>query len=187
MSYPRTVSILKKIRPKLFTLHSSLFTLMMSLLIISGCGYRPVSKEARVFLPDPVYVDVKLSGVEPQNGVYLKEEILRVLMTRFHEKTVSDASAARSRIEVPSYHFSYSPLTYDKNGYVIRYRVGSSITFQVTTPKEKVQKVISTSEDVNIQPGSLTSSAARDAAIRVAIRKAMDKWIAYVAQKGVGK
>jgi hypothetical protein len=59
--------------------------------------------------------------------------------------------------------------------------------FNLITPKEKLNKQISSTEDVSIQPGSLTSSVARDAAIRVAIRKAMDQFVAYVAQKGYGK
>ncbi len=187
MSYPKTVGFLKKSRPKLFTLHSSLFTLMMSLLIINGCGYKPVAKYGRSFLPDPVYVDVHLSGVKPQNGVYLKDEILELLKNRFHERVTMKKAGAKSQIIVPSYTIGYSPLTYDNNGYVTRYRVTSRIKFRLITPKETLHKTISSTEDVNIQPGALTSSVARDEAIRVAIRKAMDQFVAYVAQKGYGK
>ncbi|WP_457606368.1 LPS assembly lipoprotein LptE [Nitratifractor sp.] len=172
-------------RARLLTPHSSLLTLtMVTSIVMVGCGYRPASQAARALLPQPVYVDVKLSGVEPQNGVYLKEEIIRVLTTRFHEKVVSDRASSATQIVVPDYSFSYSPLTYDDNGYVTRYRISSAITFRIHTPKESFDKVIRSSEDVSIQSSSLTSSVARDAAIRVAIRKAMDKLIAFVAQKG---
>jgi len=157
---------------------------MMTAAIISGCGYRPASGYARQTLPGPVYVDVYLSGVEPQNGVYLKDEILRVLMTRFHEKVVKKKESAVSRIVVPKYTIGYSPLTYDTNGYVTRYRVSVEIVFELSTPKGRASKTISSTEDVSIQPSSLTSSAAREVAIRASIRKAMDQFIAYVAQKG---
>jgi len=178
---------LQKNQPKLFTFHLSLFTLIIGVLMISGCGYKPAARYGRDLLPDPVYVDVRLSGVEPQNGVYLKDEILRLLMSRFHERIAPDETTAVSRIIVPSYTIDYSPLTYDSNGYVTRYRVTTEITFRLITPKETLDKKITSTEDVSIQPGSLTSSAAREYAIRVAIRKAMDQFLAYVAQKGYGK
>ena len=178
---------LQKNQPKLFTFYFSLFILIMSVLMISGCGYKPAAQYGRDLLPDPVYVDVRLSGVEPQNGVYLKDEILRLLRTRFHERVALHKEGAVSQIIVPSYDISYSPLTYDNNGYVTRYRVTTRITFNLMTPKEKLTKKITATEDVSIQPGSLTSSAAREYAIRVAIRKAMDQFLAYVAQKGYGK
>jgi outer membrane lipopolysaccharide assembly protein LptE/RlpB len=178
---------LEKNQPKFFTSHLSLFTLIMSALVISGCGYKPAARYGRDLLPDPVYVDVRLSGVEPQNGVYLKDEILRLLMSRFHERIAPDETTAVSRIIVPSYTISYSPLTYDTNGYVTRYRVTTEITFRLITPKETLNKKITSTEDVSIQPGSLTSSAAREYAIRVAIRKAMDQFLAYIARKGYGQ
>ena len=159
----------------------------MTALIITGCGYKPVAQYGRDLLPGPVYVDVRLSGVEPQNGVYLKDEIIRMLKNRFHEKVSLHKEGAVSQIVVPGYTIGYSPLTYDKNGYVTRYRVTTDITFNLIMPKEKLSKKIVSSEDVSIQPGSLTSSVAREAAIRVAIRKAMDQFLAYVAQKGYGK
>ncbi len=176
----------------LLTPHSSLklsflISSVASLVLISGCGYRPASQYARHILPDPVYVDVRLSGVEPQNGVYLKEEIMKVLRTHFQERVVSDKGRSVSQITVPNYTISYSPLTYDTDGYVTRYRVTANIVFILKTPKETLHKKISAAEDVSIQPGSLTSTAAREYAIRVAIRKAMDNFIAWVAQKGYGK
>jgi len=178
---------LQKNQPKLFTFYFSLFILIITAVVISGCGYKPAARYGRDLLPDPVYVDVRLSGVEPQTGVYLKDEILRLLRTRFHERVALHKEEAVSQIIVPSYDISYSPLTYDNNGYVTRYRVTTKVTLNLMTPKEKLTKKITATEDVSIQPGSLTSSAAREYAIRVAIRKAMDQFLAYVAQKGYGK
>jgi len=181
-------NFLEKSRPKHFTLHSSLFPIMMTTAImISGCGYKPAARYSQELLPDPVYVDVRLSGIEPQDGVYLKDEMIRLLKNRFHEKVSLQKESATSQIIVPTYTINYSSLTYDSNGYVTRYRVTIDITFRLITPKEKLTKKIVSTEDVSVQPGSLSSSVAREAAIRVAIRKAMDQFLAYVAQKGYGK
>ena len=154
------------------------------LLIIGGCGYKPISQYSSDILGDKVFVDVKIDAVEPDNGVFLKEEIMRTLRTRLDTQVVSNKKEADSVILVPKYHFSYSALNYDNNGYVIRYRVHTDITFDIITKKGKYHKVIHIDEDVGIKASSLTSSIARDSAIHYSIKKAMDKLIAFIAQKG---
>lgn len=153
-------------------------------LIISGCGYKPVSKYSENILGHRVFVDVKIDSIEPDNGVFLKEEVMRTLRTRLDSEVVSSRKDADSVILIPSYRFSYSPLNYDSNGYVIRYRVHTAITVDIITRKGKYHKVIKVDEDVGIKASSLTSSVARDTAIQYSIRKAMDKLIAFIAQKG---
>jgi len=154
------------------------------ILLLSGCGYRPVSQYSTNLLGNSAFVDVILDLKEPSNGVYLKEEIIKTLRERLNTTVVADKKRADSIIIVPKYSFSYSPLNYDRNGYVIRYRVHTTITFELITPKGRFKKVIHVDEDVGIKASSLTSSIARDTAIRYSIRKAMDKFIAFVAQKG---
>lgn len=152
--------------------------------IIAGCGYKPVSQYSQNILGNRVFVDVKIDSIEPDNGVFLKEEVMRTLRTRLGIDVVSSKKEADSIIYIPSYHFSYSPLNYDNNGYVIRYRVHTDITIDITTKSKKYHKVISVDEDVGIKASSLTSSSARDSAIEYSIKKAMDKLIAFIAQKG---
>jgi len=161
--------------------------LISILLIAAGCAYQPVARYAKEQLPDPIYVDVHLVGVEPQNGVYIKEEVMRILRTHFHEQVVSKRDIAASELTITSYKISYSPLAYDTDGYVIRYHISVDINFHLKSSKGELDKRITGSEDVNIQPGSLTSAVARERAIKTAIRKAMDKFIAYIAKKGYGK
>ncbi len=161
--------------------------LMSILLILTGCAYQPVARYAKEQLPDPIYVKVRLVGVEPQNGVYIKEEVIRILRTHFHEQVVTQRDRAASELTITSYKISYSPLAYDTDGYVIRYHISVDIDFHLKSSKGESDKRITGSEDVNIQPGSLTSAVARERAIKTAIRKAMDKFIAYIAKKGYGK
>ncbi|WP_456430802.1 LPS assembly lipoprotein LptE [Nitratifractor sp.] len=150
-------------------------------IVVSGCGYRPVAREARATIPDPVYVDVLLSRVEPQNGIYLKEELTDTLRIHLHRRVVTHPEGAKTTIRVPFYRFTFSPLTYDRNGYVIRYRVASHIRFEIRTPDRRHDETIHTTEDVNVESSSLLSTVAREAAIRVTIRKALDKLIARIA------
>ncbi len=159
----------------------------IGVVLISACSYQPVSHQAHIALPDPIYVDVVLSRVEPQAGVYLKDEMMKLLRTHFQERVVLDKTQAHTQLIVPHYKVSYSPVTYDSDGYVTRYSASISMTIQIKTPKDQRVTNISASEDTNIQPGSLTSTKAREEAIRTAIRKAMDKFVAYLARRGYGK
>jgi len=178
---------LKKRYTKLFTLHFSLFASVIMAAVITGCGYKPVAQYGRELLPDPVYVEVRLSGKEPQHGVYLKDELLRLLRNRFHERVTTEPARAVSRLRVERYRISYDPLLYDRDGYVTRYRAKVTIDLSLRNPKGTLKKIVTATEDVNVQPGSLLSSEARDEAVRAAIRKAMDQFVAYAAQKGYAK
>jgi len=158
---------------------------LLAVVFIIGCGYKPVSRYAKGVLKEPVYVDVKLSKVEPQNGIFLKDEILKLIKTQLHQRVVNKRELASSIIEVPNYHFNYSVLTKDRNGYVTRYRIKSYITFNLISEDENLTKSIKTSEDVNIESNSLTSDRAKDVAMKTAIKKAMDSFLAYLAQEGL--
>jgi len=160
------------------------FLYSAALLTLSACGYRLVSHYAHGLLGESVYVSVHPNGKEPQNGVYLKEAIIDTVRERFSAIVTEKREDADSTIEVLRYHIGYSPLTYDKNGYVTRYRVDTTVTFRIETADGNYDKIVNVSEDVGIKAGSLTSSIARESAIRYSIRKAMDKLVAYVAQRG---
>jgi len=156
--------------------------------ILAGCaGYMPVSNYAKVTLPDPVYVKVNLSGVEPKNGVFIKEELNKILLTRFHNKITQKKELSSSQIYVNSYHISYSPLSYDKDGLVTRYKVSTKINFVVNSSKGVLKKSVSATEDVSVESSSLLSSRAKELAIRVSIRKALDKFVAYIAKEGLSE
>ena len=153
--------------------------------LLVGCaGYVPISKYARERLPDPVYVKIYLSGAEPQNGVYIKDEINRVLITRFHNKITKKRTLSNSQIYVTRYRINTEPLTYDRDGLVTRYRVSTEIEFELRSSRGNLKKVISDSEEVGIEASSLISSAEKESAIRKSIREAMDKFIAVIGEEG---
>ncbi len=156
----------------------------VALFLIGCAGYAPVAKYAKVTLPDPVYVKVNLSGVEPQNGIFIKEELNRILLTRFHNKITKQKELSSSQIYVTSYHISYSPLSYDKDGLVTRYQVSTKIDFVVNSSKGTLKKSISATEDVSVESSSLLSSRAKEFAIRVSIGKVMDKFIDWISKEG---
>ena len=80
---------------------------------------------------------------------------------------------------------SFTPLAYDENGYVTRYRANIHVKFDINTEKGKSKKNISSVVESDIQASSLTSSSLRTEAIRKGLEKALDEFLSYISAKGM--
>lgn len=154
-------------------------------LLVSACGYKPSSHMIQNVFPDTVYVEVIVDSAEPENAPFIKDEMSRLVYTRFKGHVVSKAQA-ESQIRLSYAGSRFIPLSY-KDGYVTRYRAVIKVKFDMVTKEGKVSKTISSIVDSDIQESSLTSSALRTEAIRIGLGKALDEFLAYVSAKGMLK
>ena len=134
---------------------------------------------------DSVYVEVAVDRAEPENAAFVKDEMNRLVYTRFKGR-VTSKEEAESQIRISYAGSSFLPLAYE-NGYVIRYRATIRAHFAMVTKDGKFSKTISSVVEADIQASSLTSSALRTEAIRVGLAKALDEFLAYVSAKGMLK
>ncbi len=169
-------------KKKLFTIHYSLFTLI-ALLFITACGYKPSSHLIRNVFSDSVYVEVVVDRVEPENAPYLKDEMNRLVYTRFKGHIVPKEQA-ESQIRIDYRGSTFTPLTYE-NGYVIRYRANIRVKFDMITKQGKLSKMIVSVFESDIEASSLNSSALRTEAIRRGLEKSLDEFLAYASAKGM--
>ena len=170
-------------RKKLFTIYYSLFTLIALLLV--SCGYKPSSHMIKNVFEDSVYVEVIVDRVEPENAPFVKDEMNRLVYTRFKGR-VTSKEEAKSQIIISYQGSSFTPLAYE-DGYVTRYRANIRVRFNMVTKEGKLKKTISSIVESDIQASSLTSSALRTDAIRKGLGKALDEFLAYVSAKGMLK
>jgi len=154
-------------------------------LLVSACGYKPSSHMIQNVFSDTVYVEVIVDRAEPENAPFIKDEMSRLVYTRFKGRVVSKAQA-ESQIRLSYAGSTFTPLSY-KDGYVTRYRANIRVKFDMVTKEGKVSKTISSIVDSDIQESSLTSSALRTEAIRIGLGKALDEFLAYVSAKGMLK
>ncbi len=154
-------------------------------LLVSACGYKPSSHMIKHVFSDTVYVEVLVDRVEPENAPFLKDEMNRLVYTRFKGRVVAKEQA-QSQIRLSYAGSSFTPLAY-KDGYVTRYRANIRVKFDMVTKEGKVSKVISSIVESDIQESSLASSALRTEAIRIGLGKALDEFLAYVSAKGMLK
>ncbi len=168
-------------KKKLFTMHYSLFTLIALLLV--SCGYKPSSQVIKNTFADTVYVEVVVDRVEPENAPFVKDEMNRLIYTRFKGR-VASKEQAESQILVSYRGTTFYPLAYE-DGYVTRYRANIRVRFDMVTKKGKFSKNIYAIHEANIHASSLTSSTLRTEAIRKGLEKALDEFMAYISAVSV--
>jgi hypothetical protein len=168
---------------KLFTIYYLLF--MLVAVILNSCGYKPSSHMIKNLFDDSIYVEVIVDKIEPENAPYIKDEMNRMIYTRF-KRRVASKEKAKSQIRIRYTGSSYVPLAY-KNGYVIRYRAYIRVHFDMLNRDGKTSKSIVSVVESDIQASSLISSTLRTESIRKGLEKALDEFLAYVSAKGMLK
>jgi len=153
--------------------------------LVSACGYKPSSHMTKHIFSDTVYVEVIVDRAEPENAPFLKDEMNRLVYTRFKGRVVAKEQA-QSQIRLSYAGSTFTPLSY-KEGYVTRYRANIRVKFDMVNKEGKVSKTISSIVESDIEESSLTSSALRTEAIRKGLAKALDEFLAYVSAKGMLK
>ena len=154
-----------------------------SLLILTACGYKPSSHVIKNVFADTVYVEVVVDRVEPENAPFVKDELNRMVYTRFKGRVVPKAQA-ESQIRITYTGSTFTPLAYE-DGYVTRYRANIRVRFDMVTKQGRITKKIHAVHEADIQASSLYSSALRTEAIRKGLDKALDEFLAYVSAKGM--
>ncbi len=153
------------------------------ILIINSCGYKPSSYAIKNLLGNNIFVEVMVDSVEPENAPFIKDEMNRIVYTRFKSRIVSKEQSD-SQIYISYEGSSFTPLTY-KDGYVSRYRANIRVKFNMITKKEKIKKTIFAIVDSDIEESSLSSSALKTEAIKLGLEKALDEFIAYISAKSL--
>lgn len=153
--------------------------------VLTACGYKPSSHVIKNVFADSVYVEVMVDSVEPENAPFVKDEMNRMVYTRFKGRVTSKAQA-QSQIRIAYAGSTFTPLAYE-DGYVTRYRANIRVRFDMFTKEGKIKKDILAVHEADIQASSLVSSTLRTEAIRNGLEKALDEFLAYVSAKGMLK
>jgi hypothetical protein len=156
---------------------------MVALLMVGGCGYKPSTHYIQKIFSGSVYADVIVSRAEPENAVYVKDALHQMIIARFGGK-IAPKSQAQNVITASYNGTTFTPISYDANGYITRYRADVQMLFVVRTSKGTFKRAITTYVEENIQASSALSSSLRIQAIRQGMEKALDQFLAYVSARG---
>ena len=156
---------------------------ILILLTILACGYKPSSKFSRAVLGEKISTSVIISSQDPENTVIIKDAVDSAIIEVFHasitQKKYSDSHLVLS-INKPS----YAPVQYDKDGYVIAYRM--SIILRITRYNKGVSKnyTANGSYDFTVVPNAVVTDQDRFEAIKFSAQKAIKSFIAQIAAEG---
>jgi len=148
-----------------------------------SCGYKPTVHYIDKVLGKRIYLDVMVDRIEPESSVYIKDELAKIIYKRFHAK-LSDKKKADSKIIV-SYSSTISPLSYDSNGFVTKYRINLLMDFTVQSKyRGNFKKKIRSSYESDIEQSGKNQSTLRIEATKKGVEIALDEFVAYIAMRG---
>ena len=132
-----------------------------------------------------IFIDVIVDKTEPQSAMHIKDEMRKVIYSRFHSKIVSK-DKADSKILISYGGATITPLSFDSNGFVTKYRINLRIKFQVySKTKGRFTKTIRTTYESDIEESGKNQSTLRAEAIEKGLSSAIDEFVAYIAMKGI--
>jgi len=158
--------------------------ILISILLFYGCGYRPSSSYTPKTLGDRVYIEVEVSLSDPENSVLIRDTITKAIYTRLKSVTTT-RKRAKSSIFVKYKDIKFSPLEYDRNGYVVHYKADVILDFLYKKGDREVKKSLVGKYDFPIRPSAIISTSLRFKAIEEGSKKALDKFIAYLGTLGL--
>ena len=170
-------------------LKPQLIKVVLLLLVLSqfvACGYKPSSKYARNVVGEKVSTSVIISAQDPENTVLIKDAVDAAIIKIFHASLV-DRKYSQTHLSLSINEPSYTPIQYDRNGYIISYR--ATIVLGIIRESKGMKKSYRTSGtyDFSVVPNAVLTDQERFDAIRFGSVKAIASFIAEVSAEGSKK
>lgn len=171
---------------KLFVQLLKSLVLIVLLIELSGCGYRPSAKFSREVLGDKISTSVIISSLDPENTVIIKDAVDEAVIDFFHASLV-DKKYATTHLNISISNISYTPLQYNSNGFVISYRATISLMIKRQS-KTLIKNYVSIGYyDFSVVPNAVLTDQERFDAIKYSALKAISSFVAQVSAQGSRK
>jgi len=153
------------------------------LLGFASCGYKPSSKFSREVMGDKISTSIVISAQDPENTVIIKDAVDEALIEIFHA-SLYDRATSDTHLVLSIANPSYTPIVYDKDGFVVGYRM--SVSLSIVRHHSGVAKKYSASGtyDFTVAPNAVVTDQERFEAIRFSALKAISSFVAQVSAEG---
>jgi hypothetical protein len=153
------------------------------LFIFTGCGYRPTSEVVKPVLDESVSTQIVISMEDPDNTVLLKDALNEAVVNRFRTRLTDEAHAV-THLTIALDNTRFIPVRYDTNGYIIAYQAIVTLGIDRTSGSVKRHYTARGSYQFTIEPNAIISDLVRYEAIKFGSQKALDSFVAQVANEG---
>ncbi len=154
------------------------------LFFLTACGYKPSAHYTPKVIGEKVYTEVDVSLSDPENSVLVKDALNRALYSRL-KSLATTKEEAQSSILVSYQSIGFTPLQYDKNGYVVHYQANIVLKFKILKGERKEERRIVGHYEFPVRPSAIISNDLRFKAIERGSVNALDQFIAYVSSRGL--
>ncbi|XPV68021.1 MAG: LPS assembly lipoprotein LptE [Halarcobacter sp.] len=160
-----------------------LLVCLLSLFILTGCGYKPSSYYVKKELSGKIFVDLKVSLQDPRNSVIIKDIMNKLIVNRLDSQIVNSKELADTVLKLKLNSVSMQELQYDSLGYNKLYKAVVSILVEYKNKKstKKNSFKVSSDYDFSIDNGTTITDTKRYEAIKVAAKRALDDVISKLA------
>lgn len=159
------------------------FLSLVLLLALSGCGYTPSSKFAREVMGEKISTSIRISAQDPENTVIIKDAVDEAIIEVFHA-SLRSRDESDTHLEISISNPTYSPLVYDKDGFIIGYKM--RLNLNILRHHSGVSKSYSLSGtyDFSVSPNAVVTDQERFEAIKFSAAKAIRSFVAKVSAEG---
>ena len=165
-----------------------LLSFLLITLLFSGCGYVPSAKFSRVVVGDSISTSVKISIIDPENTVIIKDAVDSAIIEVFHASLVPK-EISKTHLTIGLSNPSYSAIQYDSDGFIVAYRttVSLSILRDTKGSTEKKKYTARGTYDFSVTPNAVITDQERFDAIKFGSVKAIKSFVAQVSAEGARK
>ncbi len=160
-----------------------IFLLVLVLFGFTACGYSPSSKFARDVLGEKISTSIVISAQDPENTVIIKDAIDEAIIEVFHA-SLRDRARSDTHLVLNIESTSYTPVVYDKDGFVITYRM--SVSLDIVRYHSGIAKKYRARgmHDFSVEPNAVVTDLERFKAIQVSAIKAIRSFVAQLSAEG---
>ncbi len=161
----------------------SIFVILLFTFI--SCGYKPSSIYTKEVLGEKIYAEVEISLEDPENSVLIKDALNEAIVSHLRSYIVPEEEAT-SKFYITLNSVRFTPIQYDKNGYVIAYKTYVGLKTKYVDINGNKQDIFTKGDyDFPIKSSSLISDAKRFEAIKFASQKALDLVRSQIAIRSI--
>ncbi|MEA3227852.1 MAG: hypothetical protein U9P38_02145, partial [Campylobacterota bacterium] len=96
------------------------------IMTFSSCGYSSSAKFSRAVIGEKISTTVVVSSQDPENSVVMKDALDSAILEVFHS-SLTTKKRSKTHIELSIFDIRYTPMQYDKYGYIIAYRATTTL------------------------------------------------------------